>query len=311
MPDPSLTPEVTPGSDSPDAHHYSSGDALTGEEALDITRAAPVRVIVLAGPNDSGKTTLLASLYERFLYGPLSGFRFAGSRTLVGFEHRCHLSRRASGRETPDTKRTSHTATDLLLHLSVRPLAGGPRQELLFTDVFGETFRQAGDSTEECEQLTVIRRANHLALLIDGEKLISTTHRQQPYSRADDLLASCLAVGLLGSWSHVQIVVTKWDLLATGPRSEEQMSFARAKSEWLQGRYAGKLGTVECFESAARPEASSDLDQPLGLDKLFDCWLSSVHRADSRKIDDRSPVGRGRAFDGFSRAWPVGPVGSG
>src|SRR5258708_2931827 len=73
---------------------YPEGDKLDGTDALAITWARPTRVVLVAGPANSGKTTLLSCLYERFHFGMFAGFRFAGSKTLVGFEKRCFHARR-------------------------------------------------------------------------------------------------------------------------------------------------------------------------------------------------------------------------
>jgi hypothetical protein len=280
---------------------YPSGEALTSVEALAVTRAAPTRVIVVAGPHESGKTTLVASLYERFHSGPFAGYFFAGSRTLVGFERRCHLSRRASGRETPDTERTSQAASDVLLHLTVRAEPGGSRSDLLFTDIYGEAFRQAADSTDEAEQLSVLRRADHVALLLDGAKLASLTQRQEPFSQADALLASCLEVGVLGPESQVQVLVTKSDRLRSGPRSEANVAFVAARWAWLEGRYRDRFASLEQFEVAARPEAPSLLGTAHGLDNIFPLWVSRPRPASPHQIES-SLRGHG-PFDWFARAW--------
>lgn len=284
------------------AESYPTGEALTAEEALAVTRAAPARVIVIAGPARSGKTTLIASLYERFHDGPLAGYLFAGSRTLVGFEKRCHLSRRASGRETPDTERTSHAASDVLLHLSVRAQEGGQCLDLLFTDIYGEAFRQAADSTDEAEQLTVLKRADHVALLVDGAKLASLTQRQEPYSQADALLASCLEVGVLGPESRVQILVTKADKLRGGTRPEVNLAFVAERWAWLEGRYRGRFASFDQFEVAVRPEAPGPLGAAHGLDTMFPLWASCTRPASPGRVDS-PPRGHG-PFDGFARAWP-------
>src|SRR5438046_759504 len=80
-----------------------SGEALTEAQASEVTRHGVTRVVVLAGPSGSGKTTVLTSLFEAFLEAPFGNFLFAGSRTLLGFERRCHDARVASGRTDPHT----------------------------------------------------------------------------------------------------------------------------------------------------------------------------------------------------------------
>ncbi len=264
-----------------------------------VTCAAPTRVIVIAGPARSGKTTLVASLYELFHAGPLSGFLFAGSRTLVGFERRCYLSRRASGRDTPETERTSHAAADVLLHLSVRGHDKVGRQDVLFTDIYGEAVRPAADSTDEVEQLTVLTRADHVAILVDGEKLASPAHRQEPYSQADALLASALEVGMLGPTSQVQLLVTKADAL--GDPNSAHRTFVKAKWTWLDARYRPRLATFEQFEVAARPAANSPLLPGHGLDNVFSLWASCPRPAEAGRRPN-PPIDLG-PFNRFGRAW--------
>src|SRR5436189_2638822 len=97
-----------------------SGEALTEIQASEITRQGLTRVVVLAGPSGSGKTTILTSLFESFLEAPFGNFLFAGSRTLVGFERRCHDARIASGRTEAHTVHTQVEPTEFL-HLRLVP----------------------------------------------------------------------------------------------------------------------------------------------------------------------------------------------
>jgi len=69
------------------------GTSLTPEGAADFLRSRRMQVIVVAGDEDSGKTTLLTSIYESLQASPMAGYRFAGSSTLPGFELRWALSR--------------------------------------------------------------------------------------------------------------------------------------------------------------------------------------------------------------------------
>src|SRR5438128_1500416 len=83
-----------------------NGEALTESQANEVTRQGLTRVIIVAGPSGSGKTTILTSLFEAFLEAPFGNFLFAGSRTLVGFERRCHDARETSGRSFAHTVHT-------------------------------------------------------------------------------------------------------------------------------------------------------------------------------------------------------------
>jgi len=255
-------------------HKFPSGEALIGNGALAVTRAAPARVIVVAGPANSGKTTLLATLYERFHFGLFGGYLFAGSRTLVGFERRCHLARRASGRETPDTERTRRLDALPLLHLAVRKPDAGRACDLLITDIYGETFRLAADSTEDCQQLDVLRRADHVAILVDGERLTSQRERQEAFTSAESLLRSCLDAGMMDGTSQVELLITKWDLVLRGT-TRARADFIDSKKARLLRRYAERLARLEWLEVASRPSADEELPQAYGLDKLLHVWVEN------------------------------------
>jgi hypothetical protein len=97
---------IIPENGSKDNVSLPGTDEFTLMSASEITVAHLTRVIVVAGEADSGKTTLLASLIDRFQRGPFSDYRFAGCKTLMGFEQRCHLARLKSGGTIPDTDRT-------------------------------------------------------------------------------------------------------------------------------------------------------------------------------------------------------------
>ena len=83
-----------------------AGTELATEDTDAVTLRYPAHLIVFAGEAESGKTTVLASIYDRLSDGPFAGFRFAGSRSLLGFEQICYLNRLASGGTRPDTPRT-------------------------------------------------------------------------------------------------------------------------------------------------------------------------------------------------------------
>src|SRR5258706_5518388 len=112
-----------------------SGEALTEVQASEVARQGVTKVVVLAGPHDSGKTTILTSLFDGFLEAPVGNFLFAGSQTLTGFERRCHDSREDSGRRDPHTVHTQVTDVTELLHLRLAPAAKpAHRVNLLLSD---------------------------------------------------------------------------------------------------------------------------------------------------------------------------------
>jgi len=263
----------------PDFFAYPAGDALEGTEAAAVSQAAPTRVIVVAGAAGSGKTTLVAGLYDLFHFGPFAGFAFAGSRSFVGLEKRCHLARIASGQEEPDTERTRRTSSQQLLHLRVKQLNGSLLSNMLFTDIYGEAFRLAADSTDECRQLGVLKRADHMVLLLDGEKLAEIGGRHQAVSSIDNLLRGCVETEMLDATCHVELVVTKWDLVLKAENPNDVKQFIATKIQWLLNRYATRLGSMNNFAVAIRPRADSGLTLGYGVDSVFQRWATQSRLA--------------------------------
>jgi len=208
------------------------GGAFDLLSASVVTCANSTQVIVLAGGIGSGKTTLLASIYEKFQKSPFAGYIFAGSLTLPAFERRCHLARIASERSQPDTERTKGME-DTLLHLRVRKQdLSYPSQDLLFTDLGGERFRLARDSTEECRRLEILLRADHFVLLMDGEKLAQVEDRLQARASSRSLLRSCLDAQMLGAHSYVDVLFTKWDLVKCGLEEGVEKGLLCSRADW-------------------------------------------------------------------------------
>ncbi len=272
----------------------SSGDGVTRSESVQLgnwlelpdggdlglaaaeslVRAAVTRVVVLAGPPDSGKTMLLTTLYESFQRGPFAGYLFAGSRSLLGFERRCHLARIESGRVTPDTARTAATAEPRWLHLRVRPAAlDGPGRDLLLTEIPGDLVRLAKDSTDECRRMTLSRRADHFVILVDGARLGQRQHRFTTANDAALLVRSCLDAEMLGRSSFVDVVFTKWDLATASTPLDEMEQFVTAFTERTRQHCAERLGRLRFIRVAARPVPGSPLGFAHGLAELFAAWV--------------------------------------
>lgn len=77
------TPSVAPTL--PKTVDLPSGEDLDFDLANAIMAGAITRVIVLAGAVNSGKTTVLASIHEKFQEGDFAGYIFAGSDTNTSF----------------------------------------------------------------------------------------------------------------------------------------------------------------------------------------------------------------------------------
>jgi hypothetical protein len=279
-----------------------SGEDLDFGLANTIMAAAITRVIVLAGAVKSGKTTVLASIHEKFQEGDFAGYIFAGSDTLVGFERRCYLSRIASGRTEPATERSKPGFEQVLLHLKVREKElSGPVVNMLFQDISGETFRMARDSTEDCKRLQILRRADHVVLFIDGEKLAQDDKRQEAFMDAELLLRSCIESGMLGRKSFVEVLFSKVDLLKVQkPEEEEKVKrFQEHVKKTLNKRYMRELGSLRIFSVAARPITESMLPFGFGLKEIFSYWVETTPIYVREKINHQDDINIRREFDRY------------
>lgn len=264
-----------------DAIDLPSGEDLDFDEATIITRAHITRVIVLAGAVGSGKTTLLASIYENFLRRPIAHYLFAGSRTLIGFDKRCHLARIASLRVTPDMERTKSGFDNKLLHLRVRAKDFlSPPRDILFSDISGESFEMAKDSDEECKKINVIRRADHFAIVIDGEKLSTLELRHGALNDADLLLRRCIETEMLTDRSLVDVLFTKYDIIKLTDE-EENLKFMHHIETLIKSRYESKLKKLHFYKVAALPKKPSTLPLFYGLDDIFKSWIERTPFSDS------------------------------
>ncbi len=252
------------------------GEALNLEGAKAITQASLTRLIIFAGAPDSGKTTLLTSIYESLQWGPFAGYIFAGSQTLLGFEQRCHFGRIASGRMTADTDRTKLKPGQYpqLLHLRVRAEdLVRPTQDLLLSDLPGETFRLAKDSMEECKNLSILRRTDHFVLFLDGDKLSKSESRAEVMIDGSSLLRSCLDAELLGKHSLVDILFTKWDIVQRSPYKNKAEEYTALGEKQMKDRFEARVSRLRFFRVAARPDENSTLSFAHGLSQVFPSWI--------------------------------------
>ncbi len=275
------------------------GLELDGREISAITRTAPATIVVIAGDADSGKTTLLNSVYEQFLRGPFAGLRFSGCRTFVGYEKRCFLSRMRSGRTEPDTARTK-TSGVRYLHLSVQPESEAETsKDILFADFPGEYYRVARNSIVECQRLEFLRRMDFFIVLIDGEKLLSPSTRHLAVSQGRTLLRVCIDAGMLSKDTHVMIVVSKIDLVdLKGASAREFIETNKAK---LLEQFGSRIPLLSFHEVAARPDAKANLRPGHGVDQLARMWASPRFVEKSPAL---IPPGKNvRQFDRILERW--------
>jgi hypothetical protein len=228
----------------------------------------------MMGEKDAGKTTLLAEIHDAYLRAPFAGFIFAGSKTLIGFEERCFLSRIKSGQTKEDTERTKY-ADIRLLHIALaEEAAPETRTHLLLTDVSGERFKEIRTSVEEARELSpLVRRADHVVLLVDGDRLTVAKTQMSTETNACLLLRCLLEAGGLSVSSSLDIVISKWDFVATRTASDSAVRLETAMRRvipTLRPRF---------HHVAARSENPVTIPHGFGMDTLIQGWMVRPDRS--------------------------------
>jgi hypothetical protein len=257
-----------------------AGDALTATDAQVITLRSPTHVVVFAGAVGSGKTTVLASIYERLNQGSFAGFKFARSRTLLGFEQICHSNRLESGRVQPDTLRTALTHEAKYYHLALRPEGSyRDRRDVLLSAMSGELFRMAKDKQEEAERLTFLRRADTFVVLVDGGRLADKEHRNSAKAHAVGILQSLLDAEMVRSDCRVEIVFSKFDRIAAA--GEPALRFLQGTQEYFENLFRPRVPHLLFRNIAARATLRTDHENTERyLADAFASWMMPLPQSE-------------------------------
>lgn len=246
------------------------GEPLSLADAQNLARAERTDVVVVGGWTGSGKTTLITSIYESFLEAPFAGQLFAGSVTLPGFEKACHDGRMASEGEAPATQRTNPRLGIRFYHLNLVAQLGRARSQLLIADMSGELLRDACDSSVDAKNLRVIRRADRFVLLLDGEKLMDVNEREMAFNDARLIFRSLLEEKLIGTWTRVNVVFSKWDVIELA--DEPMRDFIVKIQQEILSRFGRSVAHLKFFSVAASPK-TKESPFAFGVADLFKEWV--------------------------------------
>jgi Double-GTPase 2 len=252
------------------------GVPLKVKEISTITRRAYTPIIFLTGDVKCGKTTLLGSIHDAFQLGPLAGYNFAGSETLMGFEEKCFESRVRSGRTTPDTPRTRPQEGLEFFHLRLRKEPSAPFHELLFADMSGEFYERATNNAQELKEpeYEIVPRCDFVLLLLDGKRLMDDNQRHQVRTDALIFVQRCKEANILRHSTVLQVLISKWDAVARGTQEDQERCYkfvtSRFNPEYLQRE-------VEVVRIASRPDSESEgIEKLFGIRELFPNWVEAV-----------------------------------
>lgn len=282
-----------------------SGEPFTPAEVDRFLLRKPAKFVTIVGEFDSGKTTLICALYDKFLKGGFAGYLFSGSHTLLGFEKRSHHSRVDSGRTAPDTLRTSLYDGLRYFHLSLLlGDASKSRIELMLSDRAGEQYEKARGNSELVEELIEVKKADYVVLLLDGGRLADPFQRAGAMQAVRQTIRAFLDGGALMDDSRVQVVTTKFDLL-TGVQKRESFEVQIEQFQaGLMNDFSDRLGQLSFWEIAAR-DPHGEFSAAHGMAELLMSWcapISSTVKREPLRIELRSE------FDRLLARTPVGEM---
>lgn len=230
--------------------------------------------ISLVGPNEAGKTSLFASLYDLFQEGPFAGYACKWCETLHGFEIACHHSRLASQRTIPYTERTKLRAGLRYYQLTLR--GEGRDLNLLLADRAGEFYNDAASVPTKAADFEELRRADAIAVLLDGAKLIENGQRHGAKANLEMTLQGIIDSGVLGPVRRLAIVLTKMDLVLSSPRAEAAVREYASYANKLRDQFQAHFSEIQSFQVSSSPSATGTVERGHGLKALFDFWIAAA-----------------------------------
>jgi len=265
---------------------------LSSNEASAILRQGCSRVVAVLGPSDSGKTSLIASLYDLFQQGPIEGIEFARSQTLQAFEESCHNARAASRRSEPEMDRTPYGEVHFY-HLEV---GGFPNEEhnisLLLGDRAGEEYLAARNDLDIVADFLEVNRADILTVLVDGERLVDTKRRHNLLIDIKMVLQALHDGGALKADTRLALVLTKLDVVSNSQREKQAFDDFDILTRDIEQIFGKAVIGITPFKIAASPTTAT-VKRGTGVCELLKFWLSTNHDAHT---PTRFPVQSSRAF---------------
>ncbi len=257
----------------------SSAEALSISEAQSVIRKSVANVIGIVGPQDAGKTSLIACIYDLFQSKTVGDFAFAGSSTLYAFERACHQTRRESGNRHADMERTPK-GTATFLHLDLASSVTLKKRAVLFANRAGEDYTDAQGDTGLAAGFFELHRSDTLTMLVDGQRLLDLGARQQV---RDDILLTLRAL-VEGKATRpdqrIAIVMTKIDAInsANEPERARASSFFQLIFKDVLDQFSKNFLEIRRFEVAASPKGG-ETQRGTGIEKILEYWMEPPGRS--------------------------------
>jgi len=242
-----------------------SGDAISENDINVHFSRDFIKLIVLAGLPSHGKTTLISSIYDKFIQdGEYEDYEFVASKTILGFEKRCYLSRLKNG-QTANTKRTilgeDHPYLDLLL-FNKRNLI---KQRVIFVDTSGEVFKKFQIENQSIRDFHSLSRANHFSYIFDISQYNDSEKRHLSKDSAKTIIRSIKDQNMFSPNIKIEIVFTKWDKIS------DNLALQKYKKSIVdEVKEIFPTLTVKDFNVNSISDAS-----PFKLKDLFNYWMNT------------------------------------
>jgi len=250
----------------------ASGEALDRAQTSLMQRRRTSKSIGVIGPNDSGKTSMIAGVYDLLQEGPISGASFAGSATLVGFEKVCHLARAVSRRVVPHTERTSRGADATFFHLDLRH-ERAELTSLFISDRSGEDYLSVTDQISQANEFFEIRRADCVTLLVDGAQLADSRQRHEVRAASPQIVEAMIEAKAIRKGCRLAVVLTKKDAVVASAHAQRVRSDFAELVNSITVSHSAHLGEVRSFEIAASPKDCEQVSRGEGVAELLQFWL--------------------------------------
>ena len=278
-------PEQNEEASSGDIAYVYSGEALDMQDVFRFSCVEEIEPVIVAGEQDSGKTTLEVMMYRLFLEGKNERFQFAGSRTMKGFWERSHNLLKKSGVEKPDVPRTLR-AEKKFLHLAVVG-GNGKRKHLVFADYAGELFEDASCIQELGD---FFAGAANVVVTLDGEKISNYRKRIGVFSHVRILLKRMQAAEILSENTHLYVVCTKFDKMKESGKADAAMQFLEKEYERLRQSFAEAVGQMSLVCLCAYGIGESEEREK--MENLLDGFVKEREMAVSVSPEEQLQINR-------------------
>jgi hypothetical protein len=286
--------QVDDGQDAADAFdgvHLPDALPLDRGRVDKVLARLPSRMIGVIGVHDSGKTSIIAGLFDLFQIGAVSDFTFAGSSTLHGLEMICHDARAASQRDMPHSERTKRGEVRFY-HIDVRQ--NGALQSLLIADRSGEEYEEVADLVANAAEMFELRRADVITILVDGRRLATPSDRANVIGAVPMIVRGMVENGAFLRKPNLAVVLTKNDLVQASPRRQLVERDFQAIADGLRNAFAEHFGEFGSFVTCASP-TQTNVARGAGLDEMLGFWMKPSALPETIRLRHRN----GRVFDGL------------